>query len=533
MKTRIFLLVIISMLLNVAYGQQSKWIIGGGQMDTSGNYYSLGTNRLKFYELDFNVSPIQVNSRNLGNSLNNIVSVGTADPLVTAYSSLNGQTKDLKFYVFAAAKSPQISNPINAPSDTFYIASFDSQTQADEVVTQFPTKRFGSSVVDIEMTKLPCHNKEEDYYLILYKTVAATLLADEINYVIYNHSNRALLQQPTALDQNLLSGEGMAISQTAPGTNSKYFFYTNLDTTGNTVVLKLMAATITKTGINTPFVIDTVQLNPNAYPGINVCGIEIAPDNQHLALTIYAGSLKNVVPSTIIYDFNISNCSVTNRRQLFSSATITNTTFSPNGQLIYSYSNSLNSLFYYSLPISSSITSDITSASSISFSGIIKPGGLHMQAAIDGNMYFNPGHGTKTLIKIQSPNSNPTFTTLGNYFFGATNWAGNDLPEQIDGQDYTVDTCAFADGIMQIKSPCAEIQSMNFIGRNSLENNLKCSTSPTSFYGKIKVLNAAGTTIFDGELEHFDSQNLTPGLFYFQINAINNCPISGRICIPF
>lgn len=530
MKNLTLLLVLLLGTFSVK-SQQSKWIVAGGQMDTFGNYYTLGTNHLKFYELDFTNSPIQVSQRPIGNSIRNISCVGTADPLVAAYRNVS-QGSNLDFYVFSAAKTTQTGNPTIAPADTFYIAAYNSATSADEIYAKFPTNHFGSSVVDIEMSKLPCHNKEEDYYIILYKTNAATILNDEIKYVIFNGSNKTLIQQPTILDQNLLSGEGLAITQTAPHSNSKYFLYTNLDTTGGNVVMQLKAAKIDKNGIGNPFIIDTLTLISYAYPGINACGIEVAPDNAHLAITIYAGSYVSSVPSTIIYDFNLNNCSVSNRKLITSNSTLVNTTFSPNGQQVFSYSNSLQQLYYYSLPNTSfNISSNGTPA--LYFGGLIKPGGLHMQVATDGNLYFNPGHGTKTLIKIQNPNNVPSYSTLGNYFFGPTSWAGNDLPEQIDGQDYSIDTCYWADGISSPTIRCQETGNMNFFGRNTSVFKSMIDLENGSYENQIIVRNNLGSTVFTGYLETLDLTILSTGVYYYQLINKKECPTKGRIVISY
>jgi gliding motility-associated-like protein len=427
MKTiQLFKFVFILFFLSIKFGfaQTPKWIIGSGQQDTLGNWTSYTNNNLRFYEVDMRGATPVASKRTIGNSIKSIWTYGTSDPSATICDK-NG---DVLFYVFCASKTAANGNFQTAPADTMYIVEYNSTTNADEVVAQFPTVKFGASVLEMEAVRKGC----TDEYYIIYKTDAATYYSDDIRYVVYNHATKTV-SSATVISNNVLHGEGMAISKKINGSQNRYLFYTVFDTSNFTV--QIYESLITPSGINPTTLAATTPAYPStSYPSINPCCVQLSPDGKTLAVTVANGN--GFTYSVLLFDVNLSTGVVNNFRYIYDPYSfIIYAAFSSNSQNLFLFqSGSSLQIFYLPVPTSSM---SLATTPALPISSYTHWGAAHMQRGYDGNIYVNPGFGTQTLIRIINPNSTPSISAINSHLYGANEWAGSDLPDNVDG-DSTV-----------------------------------------------------------------------------------------------
>ncbi len=430
MKTIFVVVIMLIAFAGNALAQQSKWIIGSGQQDTLGNWTSFTTNNLRFYEVDFSGATPVGSARPIGNSISSIQSYGTSDPSGQFYDN-NG---NLVFYVFVAASTAANGNYLTAPADTVYVAEYNAITHKDEVTARFPTVKFGASVLEMDVINKNClpTGANGDEYYIFYKTIASTYFADNINYVVYNHTTKTV-SAPTPLANQILTGEGMALSKKISSTNNRYFFFTEFDTSNFTV--KIMESLVTPTGVSAPIVAAVSPAYPSSsYPNANPCWISISPNGQYLAVNVYNN--LGFTNDILLYDLNMTTGALNNFRYIDDPVGSTiSFDFSPNSQKLYIYENTGTLIYYINVPTTSF---SLASAPFFNISPYIHWGGCHMHTAFDGNIYFNPGFGTKTLLQISTPNTIPFLTPINAHLFGANQWAGSDLPDPVDGDNYFV-----------------------------------------------------------------------------------------------
>ncbi len=430
MKTIFFVVMMLIAFAGNALAQQSKWIIGSGQQDTLGTWNTFSTNNLRFYEVDFSGATPVGSARPIGNSISSIQSYGTSDPSGQFYDN-NG---NLVFYVFVAASTAANGNYLTAVADTIYVAEYNSITHKDEVTARFPTVKFGASVLEMDVINKNClpTGANGDEYYIFYKTIASTYFADNINYVVYNHTTKTV-SAPTSLANQVLTGEGMALSKKIANTQNRYFFYTEFDTSNFTV--KIMESLVTPTGVSAPIVAAVSPAYPSSsYPNANPCWISVSPNGQYLAVNVYNG--LSFTQDILLYDLNMPTGALTNFRYIDDpNGSTISFDFSPNSQKLYIYENTGTVIYYINVP---STNTSLASAPFLNITPYIHWGGCHMHTAFDGKIYFNPGFGTKTLLQISNPNTTPTLTPINAHLFGTYQWAGSDLPDPVDGDNYFV-----------------------------------------------------------------------------------------------
>jgi hypothetical protein len=517
MKMKITLLASFFLLINFSSkAQMSKWIIGGGQADTFLNWNNYGTNNLKFFQINFNGTSPSATQRNTGNSINSIQSYGTMDPSV-CYFDKNG---NLKFYVFSASQTLANGNFNTAPGDSFFIAEFNTQTNADEVTAKFATEQFGGSVVDMEIVRKNCSSNIEepspDEYYIFYKTRAASGVNDEIRYVIYNYTSKTLTA-PSIIVNNIFTGEGMGIS---PKNNLQkhYFIFTTLDTIANN--FNIWECSITSSNVSAPILLDSRHYST---PVFNVipCAIEFTNSGNKLAIGSF--NPNAAIDDIIVYDFDLQTGVVSNAKTINNILGETGALeFSNDGTKLYAMqmTSHFNSpfLYYIDVPIKDTI---LDFSPYIDLTPYLNYGGFHIQKAFDKKLYVNPGYGSKTLIQISNIDSlNPILNTLGNSFFGVNNWAGTDLPEQIDGMDYSSNNC-YPLGVNYLNNENCSLNRANYTNQKlfvaDLNSFKECgeiySIQLYDFIGRL-LLTETSCSKIDMELEKIENKNLVYSITY-------------------
>ena len=521
-----FIVILFLSIVNV-YAQQSKWIVGPGEQTANGNWNNYNTGNLHFHEIDFTGGAPLTSTRTMGNSINQIYSYGTSDP-GNSYYDRNGK---LLFYVFCSAKTLANANPFSAPGDTFYIVEYDTVTHADEVKAKFATDKFGASVLEMGLVGKGCIQDHQSHtwypsneYFIIYKSKASTYWTDDIKYVVYNYATKTV-SAPTILTAGKLTGEGMAISNKIDGTSSHYLFYTTFDTSNFNV--QLNRCLISSAGISAPTITISHNYPVSAYPNINPCYIQISPDGTKIAICVF--NSLGLTDDVLLFDLNMANGTVSNCRTIDNpNGAIISCEFSSNSQMLYLYQNvngsSPASIYYINVPTTNT---SLNGAPLINLSGLLKYGGCHMERAYDGNIYFNSGFGSQTILQISNVNSStPVLTVIGggsNSFYGNNEWAGSDLPDQIDGMDYWSDTCIISKGI--------GIESFNnntySVYPNPAYNSIVVEASVQGINKtEVSVYNYCGVKIYSALMEsnkmEIEIENWPEGLYLVDYSINNN-----------
>ncbi|HEX8514850.1 MAG TPA: T9SS type A sorting domain-containing protein [Bacteroidia bacterium] len=417
---KIFLAVsIISIFSYPLQAQQSKWILGSSQANAAGTFYTLGTNNLKFYEINFNGS-ISSTQRVTGNSINNIQSVGTQDVMQSAVDA----SGNVSFYAFGATTVPFQSSGPSTP-DTIYFAAYNATTLADEVFGKVATEGWGASVIESELVRRP--GSTTDYYFI-YKTKSGSTSLDNIRYVTINAATKSV-SSPITIITNEKTGEGMAVSQENCINNQRWLFTSRPESSGDITIKK---CAITNSGISTGSVAYTIVIPGNSISIITA--IEIAPTNDKFVISNYSGSSVN--KDVILLDFNNVTGSLSNERYYTTQSgyPIVTMEFSPDATRIYFLQGGSSAFpnVLYSSPVTST-NHTITLAEQLS--GLTLDNSLTLETAFDGKLYINPSQNANFLYVIANPNSStPTVSTTVTNLFGVGERIGAGFPDQVDGE---------------------------------------------------------------------------------------------------
>lgn len=421
MKTLRFfsLLVLILLMIKAANAQNPKWVLGSSQQDASNAFYGLGTNHLKFYEVDFTgPSPVST-PRTIGASINAISTYGTQDVINNALDANN----NVLFYVFDAARIPWTSGSLVV--DTIYFAAYNSSTNADEVFGRVATVATGASVIESELVRKPGSSTE---YYFIYKTNCLSNANGDIRYVTIDAIAHTV-SAPTNIVTAEKHGEGMAVSQLDCASNQRWFFFSRPESNGN---VTLRRCAITSTGISAPTDLYTISI-PNNGTIVVVGGIEIAPTNNYLSIANYstASSTKDV----ILFDYDNSTGNVSNERSynVTSGYPAVTSEFSPNGTRLYILQGGSGSFpnVIYNCPTSPTNYS-VTSTDQVA---VPLTGCLTLETAYDGNIYTMAGPNNASFYILHNVNTaSVTVTSTSSTFFGPDDRIGTGLPDQVDGE---------------------------------------------------------------------------------------------------
>ncbi|MES2590604.1 MAG: PKD domain-containing protein [Bacteroidota bacterium] len=427
MKKKISLLFIIGInffLFSFSLSAQlPKWILGNSQQTSSGNFYSLSSGNLKFYEVDFTGTSPVVNPRILGNSINSIVSRGSQDVINNALDN-NG---NILFYLFCASRTAY-NNFSGIVSDTVYFVSYNPSTNADEVFGKTAAINRISSVIEHALCPRP--NYPGQYYFI-YKTRLASNISDDIKYVIVDGINKTV-SLPVTIVSGEKNGEGFALSKYDCANDRYWLFSTRLESTG---FITIRRTEINPLGLMGTTDVYTINLTNNI-SGAVITAIEISSLGNTLAMCLFSNNSNKAVS---IFDFNISTGALSNERYYTNSSGygIVTCEFSRDGTRLYIMQGGSSSFpnIVYNCPVISSGSYTITSANSVP--SIIISGSLAMELAYDDKIYVNKGHNENSFYCITNPNSaSPTVVNTISPFFGTSIYRiGDAFPDQIDGDN--------------------------------------------------------------------------------------------------
>lgn len=412
--------------------QTPKWLLGSSEQDAAGAFYTSATNRLHFYEVDFNGTSPVCSQRIEGASIQNINCFGTEDVINCGLDSVTGQ---ISFYAFIAALAPWQSSGPSTP-DTVYFAAYNSSTGADEIFGKAGTDGWGASVIESALVKRP--GSATDYYFI-YKTKATSLNPDRVLYVIVNPVAKTV-SAPIVIINAEKNGEGMAVSQLDCTTNQRWLFTTRLEASGD---ITMRRAAITNAGIAAPVNAYSIVIPGNGTP-LTVTGVEISPTNDKLAVSNYS-SVAAVTKDVLLFDFNNLTGALTNEQSYTNTLAkpIVTMEFSPDGSRIYFLQGGSSTIetCIYNCPVTASGGYSITAGNKIA--GLYMPVSLTIESGYDGRIYANPGHNASFLYMINNPNSaTVTIDSTNTSFFGAGQRIGSGFPDQVDGEDGVTYPCS-------------------------------------------------------------------------------------------
>lgn len=401
--------------------QTSKWILGNSQQTSSGSFYSLTTGNLHFFEVDFTSSPPIVTPRIMGNSISNIISMGSQDVINNATDG-NG---NVQFYLFSASKSAY-NNFSGVLSDTVYFVAFDSTTGKDEVFGKVAAENRISSVIEHGLCPRPGFNGQ---YYFIYKTKYASNSNDDIRYVVIDGINHTV-STPITIVNDEKNGEGFSISPYDCANNRYWLYTTRLEANGFVTIRR---TEIGSSGLTGPIDLYTINITNNS-SGAVITAIEISPTGNTLAACLFTSNSNKVVS---VFDLDIATGNITNER-FYTNASgygVVTCEFSPDGNRIYIMQGGSSSFpnIVYNCPVISSGSHTLNSSNQISSISI--SASLAMELAYDGKIYVNKGKNKSSFYCIENPNSNsPTITSSTSPFFGTTTYRiGDAFPDQIDG----------------------------------------------------------------------------------------------------
>lgn len=452
------LLVLISLSVQA---QMPKWILGSSQYNDNGGFHSLATNQLSFFEIDF-TGEISASERTVGQSIQEIMSVGTQDVITTAVD----ETGEVLFYAFAAATVPfQSGGPSTA--DKIYFAAYDENTGADEVFGQITTEGWACSVIESELVRVP---GSEDSFYFIYKTKATSVANDDVRYVRI-HAMDHTVSSSEVLSDNLKNGEGMAVSQIiCPQVREdgpfRWLFTSHLDNEENIVIDKFQVT-------STEIIYDSqhvINISGNVTGVIGA--IEISTDNNMIAIANY--NTAGVDQDVILFDLNPLTGEFNNERHYmnYQEYPFVTMEFSPDGSRIFLLQ--AGSINYphtvYSCPV---VNSNYLVTAGDALTGMVLTNTLTMEMAFDGKLYISPNPNANFLYTVENPNDEaPTVVSTITDLFGPGNRIGAGFPDQVDGENPLIQSCDLVDVIDNIRPILEQIHIYPNPTKNVLFINL-------------------------------------------------------------
>lgn len=416
-KKRILLFIFLTSPLFL-FPQMKKWVLGKSQWDqgeSSPNTAQQGF--LQFFEADFSSTQPVFTERPLGNSLENLISAGVNEGMISA----TDDSGNIAFYAF-----PNVVIPYNNGSrDTLYLVAFDPSTGKDEVFAKIdPESVCGNSIKETDIVKV---DGVSNLYYFIYKTACINNFPnDSWKYVIVDLNSKSISKPFTIMSGTL--NEGLAVSPFNCVMSNRWLFFVKYDN-GNLLVYR---SSITATGIAAP-VLAASLIIPGNY-SLGQGDIEISPLVDKIAIANFStGNLKEDIA---ILDLDIATGVLSNLRWIDSPENYMITLeFSPDGKRLYSFRGGTSaitaSMFNIPVPANGNYTilpSDLVNVPIKAAHSI--------EVGFDGQLYFTTTHFNTKLYYISNPNAaagDNIINTTPNFSFGPGNGISLALPDQIDG----------------------------------------------------------------------------------------------------